>query len=187
MRTTTRTTTLACSFLLAVLAGPACALDLQPLRPDGVVVLAGGADRGVQAAGVGLAWQWDRDAPRRGAFAGHTEVTASRWQARDFGGGTQAFRHVVILPVVRLYLDGGRSPWFLEAGIGASWTHGRYVTPSKEFSTHFNFHDVLGFGVRFGKGQRHELGLRYVHVSNAGLKRPNPGEDFVFLRYVAWL
>ena len=33
------------------------------------------------------------------------------------------------------------------------------------------------------QGYRHELALRLQHFSNAGIKHPNPGENFVQLRY----
>ena len=56
-------------------------------------------------------------------------------------------------------------------------------TPSKTFSTRFNFASHLGVGVRLGAQQQHEWLLRVQHVSNAGLKKPNPGENFLQLRY----
>lgn len=30
---------------------------------------------------------------------------------------------------------------------------------------------------------RSTLGVRYQHISNAGIKKPNPGMDFVLLYY----
>ena len=36
-----------------------------------------------------------------------------------------------------------------------------------------------------GDEHQHELGIRWVHVSNGGLKEPNPGQDFLQLRYVS--
>lgn len=42
---------------------------------------------------------------------------------------------------------------------------------------------VLGLGVSLGAQRRHELLLRLQHVSNAGLKQPNPGLNFLQLRY----
>lgn len=168
---------LAACFLLA----PAHALDL---RPDSVFVTAGGATDDVTNLGVGIAWDWNWERLRRKAeVTGHTELMVSHWRARGFGGGDQGFRQLVVLPVLRMQLRQGRSPWFLEAGIGVSWMNRLYITPDKVFSKQFNFYDMVGLGYKFGEGDRHELGLRYVHVSNADLKKPNPGEDFVLLRY----
>jgi hypothetical protein len=60
-----------------------------------------------------------------------------------------------------------------------------YRTPAKEFGTRFNFVDTAGVGRSFGAQRKHELGLRLVHMSNAGIKEPNPGENFLQLRYAA--
>jgi Lipid A 3-O-deacylase (PagL) len=37
----------------------------------------------------------------------------------------------------------------------------------------------------FGADGEHELALRLQHFSNGGIRRPNPGETFLQLRY-AW-
>ena len=42
---------------------------------------------------------------------------------------------------------------------------------------------MLGVGVQWGAQGRSTLGLRYQHVSNLGIKRPNPGLDFGQLYY----
>jgi lipid A 3-O-deacylase len=43
----------------------------------------------------------------------------------------------------------------------------------------------VAIGRRFGASKEHEVMLRLQHFSNAGIKHPNPGEDFLQLRY-AW-
>ncbi len=183
MRKTTRNRirNLAACAALAGVAGSAAAIDL---RPDSVFVQGGGGPHKVAAAGIGLAWDWNWETLlRRFELTGHTELIANQWWAEDFGNGRQGFRQIVLLPVLRMQLDRGRSPWYLEFGIGASWLDRRYVTPWQDFSTQFNFYDVVGVGYRFGDAHRHELGLRYTHVSNGGIEKPNPGEDFLMLRY----
>ena len=77
-----------------------------------------------------------------------------------------------------------QSPWFLEAGVGLSLTSVLYQTQAKRFSTRFNFGTHLGLGRNFGTRGEHELSLRVEHFSNAGIRHPNPGENFVQLRYV---
>ena len=51
------------------------------------------------------------------------------------------------------------------------------------FSTKFQFGDHIGVGARFGAANRHDLGLRLQHVSNGGIKNPNPGINLLLLRY----
>ena len=81
-------------------------------------------------------------------------------------------------------LDRGASPWFLEVGIGLSYMNHKLQTPDKQFSSEWNFYDVLGAGYTFGGPLgKQEVDVRLVHFSNAGLKNPNPGLNFVQLRY----
>ena len=68
----------------------------------------------------------------------------------------------------------------MEVGIGANLLFPIYQTHDKRFSTAFNFGDHLAIGYRHGN---REFALRLQHFSNAGIKYPNPGEDFIQLRY----
>jgi len=76
------------------------------------------------------------------------------------------------VPGFRFALKDGHSRWFLEAGIGASYLDKDYATPDKTFSTRWNIYDLVGLGYRFGAGEQHELGWRYVHVSNGSFAGP---------------
>ena len=173
---------LAAAGLLLAGAQATHALDL---RPDGVSFQAGAGRHGAAMAGVGIVWDWDFQRMRRKAeLTAHTEVMLNGWRAHALGGGNQSLAQVVVLPSLRMRLARGESPWFIELGIGASYLTEDYVTPDKTFSTRWNFYDMLGLGYSLGAEHQHELGLRWVHVSNAGVRKPNPGEDFVQLRYV---
>jgi lipid A 3-O-deacylase len=158
----------------------ACALDL---RPEGAFVQGGLAQHHAYnvTAGVLWPWSWRRDFGRT-QLTGLTEGFISHWSSR---GDTlrQSFTQIGIVPLLRLRLDGGLSDWFLEGGIGVSVMDRKFRSGSREFSTAFNFVDVVGAGRNFGEGGRQELGLRITHFSNAGIKKPNPGETFLQLRY----
>lgn len=54
-----------------------------------------------------------------------------------------------------------------------------FSTGQKRFSSKFNFDDHVAIGRDFGHV---EVSLRGEHFSNAGISRPNPGEDFGQLR-----
>lgn len=120
-------------------------------------------------------------------FAGRLRLAvdsyASFWHAEPFPGGRDRFTQVGIVPMLRWRFDEGRSPWFVEGGIGVSYLLDGYRTRTKAFGSRWNFSDHLGVGVSFGPQRRHELGLYVKHVSNAGLESPNPGETFYLLRY----
>jgi len=174
--------------ILAVLAvagflGNASAIDL---RPDGYTVHGAVGTNTANMMGAGLVWDWNWELLRRKAeITAHTELLVNHWRADAFGGGTQGFNQLVVLPTARFRLSQGRSPWFMEFGIGLSVLDRKYLTPHRGFSTRWNFYDTIGIGHSFGAGHAHELGLRWVHVSNANIKKPNPGQDFLQLRYAA--
>lgn len=67
-------------------------------------------------------------------------------------------------------------------GIGGNFLLPIYRSGTKRFSTAFKFGDRLAIGRRFGDGGRHELAFRFQHCSNAGIRHPNLGEDFLQIR-----
>ena len=180
MRRTTTLLRLCAGCLLAVGASLTQAADW---RPDGVVLEAGVGRNGNKLLGAGLSWDWKfHHLTRAAELSARTELLLNEWWVDDIGGGHRGFTQLVLLPTLRMQMAQGRSPWFFELGIGASYMDPLYVTPDKQFSTRFNFYDVLGVGYRLG--QDRELGLRLNHVSNGGIKNPNPGEEFVQLRFL---
>jgi hypothetical protein len=152
------------------------------LKPRAVFVQFGVADE-ANASTVGAIWNlWGKQPFARWEVYG--EVSLSRWQVKDgHSAGTGVLTQVAAIPVVRYRFDEGRSPWFIEGGIGATDTSSLYRTSQKRFSTAFNFGDHLGWGYAFGTTRQHELALRVEHFSNASIKHPNPGENFVQVRY----
>ena len=87
-------------------------------------------------------------------------------------------------PVIRLEhpLAGG-SIFFVEGSIGVRLLSHTRVAPDHRLSTAFQFSDQVGMGIQWGRDAQSTLGLRYQHLSNAGIKNPNPGMDFVRLYY----
>lgn len=111
------------------------------------------------------------------------DAYASRWDADALPGERSQFTQLGLVPMWRWRFDEGRSPWFVEAGIGVSYLVHGYRTRTKSFGSRWNFSDHLGAGVNFGPRRAHELGVYVKHVSNGGLDKPNPGETFYQLRY----
>ena len=172
------------SLLAAVLLALAPLAHALDLAPDTYSVEGGGAD-GVRNLTLGVGWDWGMQRPLGSMLlTGHTELFAGAWRADAIGGGQRTYGHFGVLPTLRLRFDGGRSPWFAEAGIGLSWLNRTFRTPDKTFSTRFQVTDVIGVGRTFGADGRHELGVRLQHVSNGGIDNPNPGQNAVLLRYV---
>jgi lipid A 3-O-deacylase len=168
--------------VLAVLcAGAGQAADWAPACA--FIAEGGVTTRGTYSLTAGLSWPWAwRRISYRAEWTAATELFVSRWSS-PLAGRREELTQVGVVPVFRFRLDHGRSDWFGEVGVGASYLDRLYRTDGKEFSTRFQFYDTLGVGRSFGAHREHELSLRFAHVSNAGLKNPNPGENFVQLRY----
>jgi lipid A 3-O-deacylase len=116
--------------------------------------------------------------------SGYFEADVGRWTTDDRGVNSSTWAtQVGLTPVIRLQPAGAMSHWFAEIGVGANYIVPLYRTGHKRFSTEFNFGDHFGVGRQFGERRQHELMVRVQHFSNAGIDHPNPGENFVQLRY----
>ena len=171
----------------AVLAGDVPHLSLHPnagtWRPTAVFFQYGAAED-AQMAVVGLTWDWSwRREVLGGTIGGYWEASFGRWNADNAPGAHGWFTQIGLTPVVR-YALGDERRWFVEAGIGANLLLPVYQTEQKRFSTTFNFGDHLAVGRRFGAQGEHIVALRFQHFSNASIRKPNPGENFVQLRYM---
>ena len=155
----------------------------QGLRPSGYFAQASALGGGDWSVGAGviwpLAWQtsvWGNP------VSSLAEASINHWQTRGTGH-SNGFTHFALVPLLRVRF--GDSPWFADAGIGVSLTDQLFVTQTKQFTTKFNFVDVVGLGRSFGVDRRQDLSLRVQHVSNAGIRVPNPGQNFLQLRYAS--
>jgi len=153
----------------------------------GVYVEAGQARHALgdtTAAAIGAMLPW---APGAGGHGGAIsfafDLFGSQWRAPD-ESPHRNYTQLGIIATWRYRFDEGRSPWFADAGIGATVTNQIYRTTDREFSTAFQFTEVLALGRSFGERGEHELSVRLQHFSNGGIKKPNPGENFVRLRYL---
>lgn len=152
--------------------------------PDAVFTQFGAAEA-AQMAVVGLTWDWSWRRPLLGGqLGGYWELSAGRWNADSAPRGAGWFTQMGITPVLQ-WSTGAQQRWFVELGIGANVLLPIYENDGerKRFSTTFNFGDHLAVGRRFGREGGHALSLRFQHFSNASIRKPNPGENFLQLRY----
>jgi hypothetical protein len=152
--------------------------------PDWFLVQLGRAsDTTAASVGVGWDWRWQKRWGERGIVSGYHEVSIGHWRA-DTGGSRAVVTQLGVTPTLRYWPDGQPRRWFIEAGVGANVLAPIYRTRDKRFSTAFNFGDHIGVGYRTA-GAGGEWSLRLQHFSNAGINHPNPGENFVQLRWSA--
>ena len=88
-------------------------------------------------------------------------------------------------PVVRFIKDTGAVRPYIEAGAGVRGLSQSRINDGYDLSSALQFAEVVGVGAQFGSRQQYEVGLRFQHISNAGIKRPNPGINFsqLYLQY----
>ncbi|MGT2494520.1 acyloxyacyl hydrolase [Cupriavidus basilensis] len=81
-------------------------------------------------------------------------------------------------PIFRLETRGGSLVPFLEASVGVRMMSHKATSDEHRSGSLFQFSDMIGVGMAFGPKTAYEAGFRYQHVSNAGIKQPNPGSGF---------
>ena len=170
---------LALTLFAASLPGTADAAHVQPSS----MFVQGGSWSHVESATVGMTWdwQWQREFDA-GTVTGYTELDLARWRTRG-RPQDEGFNQFGISPVVRFYPSAIGHGWYAEGGIGPNWITPRYHNGGHTFSTTFNFGDRIAIGRQFGQDKSQEVSLGFEHFSNASIKKPNPGENFVQLRY----
>jgi hypothetical protein len=166
-----------------LLAAAAAHAEAFAWSPSQMFVQAGAAD-GSGSVTLGLRWPWSwRSDFGGGALTASTEFSLSQWRYDNAAGRRTSLVQLAVSPVLRWRPDAGAARWFLEGGLGLTQTSRRYETERKTFSTRFNFGTQLAVGFDFGERREHEISLRVAHFSNGGIRKPNPGENFLQLRY----
>lgn len=159
-------------------AAPASAID-------GMSVELGGGE-GVDRARVGLQWDWNARwfQGSNWHLGGYWELSLGQWNRNTVAPGqNDSITDVGFTPVFRIQPNALTGP-YVEAAVGVHWLSRSHIG-DKRMSTHFQFGDHIGAGYRFGAKGALDVGYRFQHHSNAGIKRPNPGINFhnIQLRY----
>lgn len=152
------------------------------LRPVLAYVQAGSGD-GVDSVTAGLQWAWPRQPLPfgGGALRGSFELAIGRWAAHDRCDGRAISTQIGIAPTLR-YSFARWPQWFVDTAIGVNAITPVFRHGEDEFSTVFNFGEHIGIGYH-SAGSDWEFTLRYQHFSNGGIRKPNPGQDFIQLRF----
>lgn len=128
---------------------------------------------------IGLAYEtpelWNYSFTNYGRIGLGVEFGAGYWKADS--SDPDSLWHFSVVPLVRWWPG---ETYYLEAGVGPSLLS-RTRFAGKNLSTRFQFTSHIGGG--FLVNDVHRFGLRYTHVSNASIKRPNPGLDLIEATY----
>jgi lipid A 3-O-deacylase len=146
----------------------------------GLQIAGGVADHDVKKADLGLIWDpgltWWHVGGFHFTLIGEAHV--AYWDIREKPASNSNLWEFGVTPVFRFIKDSGFVRPYFEAGVGVRMLSHVDETPNRSFSSSFQFADMVGIGAQFGEHQNFAIGLRFQHLSNAGLKHPNPGINF---------
>ena len=84
----------------------------------------------------------------------------------------------IVMPL--LHYQTASSGVFVEAGIGLAYLSNSQWGSRHDLGSHLQFEQRLGIGYDFGN---YDLSLNITHLSNGGLKDPNPGAETASVRF----
>lgn len=165
-----------------VLAAAACGLffvSSAALALDGISIEAGRGNDRTDAIRVAAQWDWreERQVDARWRLNGYWEASAGAWESDDDSASDFA-----VTPVFRFERHGRERVPYVEAAIGFHIVS-KHISLERQFSTNFQFGDHVAAGLRFGPRARYDAGVRFQHISNGGIRHPNPGINFLLLRF----
>ena len=159
------------------------ALSCAPAKAiDGMSLEIGNGDA-VDMARVGVQWDWKKRWFQGSDWhlGGYWDLAGGYWQRSGAAAGEhEDLFDIGFTPVLRIQPNGLGGP-YVEAGIGLHLLSHSSIG-DRRMSTAFQFGDHLGIGYRFGTKGSYDLGYRFQHLSNASIKRPNPGINFHQIR-----
>lgn len=127
-----------------------------------------------------LAQRWLQGNGRH--LGGYLDFSLAQWRGtayRGVSGEHQNITSIGVTPVLRYQADDGKG-WYAEGGIGANLMSQVYNNGGKRLSTAFEFGDHVGVGYVFDN--KWDVALKLQHFSNASIKEPNDGVNFVVLK-----
>ena len=158
------------------------------LAVDGISFEVGDSDSSntrVNVYRVGAQWDWNKKLIEAGNWhlGGYWEANLGYWDNRSNGRTANELFDIGFTPVFRLQQNSitGLSP-YAELGVGIHFLSRTSVSTQRQFGSSFQFGDHIGAGLRFGDRGRYDIGYRYQHLSNLGIKQPNQGINFHQLR-----
>ena len=162
------------------------AVSAANFAPSGVAFEYGNSDStnsDVNLYRVGLQWDWKTRWFDTGNWhlGGYWDLGLAYWDNRTIAPlrTHDSITDIEFTPVFRIQQNKptGLSP-YLEAAIGFHFLSATSVSTQRAFGSSFQFGDHIGAGLRFGDKGQFDLGYRYQHLSNAGIKEPNQGINF---------
>lgn len=133
-----------------------------------------GKDVSLTDTRLALGADWDEKVYETATWelVGRWDVNIHRWTS-DLDEGTQTGTIIGLSPIFHYQLKNMSYTPFIEMGGGPHILSGIDIEDENK-STQFQFGSIFGLGV---KRSGFEVSYRYLHISNANIKMPNPGTD----------
>jgi len=163
-------------------AAACCLLAGSPaMAVDGIALEAGNGD-GTDMGRIAIQWDWDQRLYQAAEWnvGGYWDLGLGYWHNGGFPGRNSNVTEIGLTPVMRLQPNSLVGP-YAELGLGVHLQSDSTIG-DKSMSTSLQFGSHVGVGYRFGVKRAFDLSLRYQHLSNAGIKRPNNGINFSQIR-----
>lgn len=175
---------MASAILLAACAAAHAATSVAPSDGNrfGVQLAYGIAQHKVDKVDLGFVWDpglnWWEIGGWHFSLTGEAHVAYWHTSEGAFHNNVYAFG---VQPMVRFIKDSGSIRPYIEAGAGLRVLSHPTITNTYTLSTAVQFTEIVGVGAQFGGHQQYQAGVRFQHISNAGIKEPNPGINFTQL------
>ncbi|MFM0335193.1 acyloxyacyl hydrolase [Paraburkholderia fungorum] len=162
------------------------ASELAVADQFGVQVAGGVADDHVKKLDLGFVWDpnltWWQIGDWHFALIGEAHAA---WWHTDEGNVHENIGEFGVTPIIRFIKASGSIRPFIEAGAGIRLLTSPTLSSDFTLSTAFQFTPMAGVGVQVGNRQQYQVGYRFQHISNGGIKEPNPGINFhqLYLQY----
>lgn len=114
-------------------------------------------------------------------LSGYWEGNLALWRLNSYENVRGRNKNIGVIgftPVFR-YQNDNKLGFYGEIGIGVNLFSTLYKNEDKELSTAFQFGDHLGIGYTTAKW---DFGLKYQHYSNASIKSPNAGANWLIAK-----
>lgn len=146
------------SLLLMLLFWAGAAHAASGWAPGGVTADFGTGNE-TRIARAGLTWDWEKSWFDDGNthLTGYWDASIAAWEAkfwRGVNGSDLTLADVGVTPVFR-YESVDRRGWYLDGGVGPNLLSRHYENHRRNFSTAFQFGDLIGVGYQF---ERWEVG-----------------------------
>jgi len=143
-----------------------------------------GGGKKVQMVRFGVQSDWSRRWFQSNGYhlGGYWDASIAQWRGtayRDVRGQHQNITNIGFTPVFRYQRDDLKG-WYGEGGIGVNLLSELYNNDGNRLSTAFQFGDHIGAGYVFDN--QWEVGMKIQHFSNASIKKPNSGANFLQLK-----